>query len=87
MEKFQKISSKVVIVLALVWAVLTFTHMIPVKISYMVIGGLAAYIGIQNIILLLLMMIICVLKNPLNSLNWQNHHKSQNYRQQTIMYL
>ena len=52
MEKFQKISSKVVIALALVWAALTFTHMIPVKISYMVIGGLAAYIGIQNIILL-----------------------------------
>ena len=52
MEKFQKFSSRIVIGLALVWAALTFTHMIPVKISYMIIGGLAAYIGVQNIILL-----------------------------------
>lgn len=52
MEKFQQISSKAVIVLALVWAVLTFSGMIPEGISYMIIGGLAAYIGIQNIILL-----------------------------------
>ncbi|MBQ2776594.1 MAG: hypothetical protein IJF50_03755 [Peptococcaceae bacterium] len=52
MEKFQKISSKVVIALALVWAALTFTSSIPVGVSYMAIGALAAYIGIQNIILL-----------------------------------
>lgn len=52
MEKFQKISSKVVIVLALIWALLTFTSMIPVGISYIFIGALAAYIGVQNIILL-----------------------------------
>ncbi len=52
MEKFQKISSRVVIVLAFVWAALSFSGMIPVGVSYMVIGGLAAYIGIQNIILL-----------------------------------
>lgn len=52
MEKFQKISSKIVIALALVWAALTFTGMIPTGTSYMMIGALAAYIGIQNIILL-----------------------------------
>lgn len=52
MEKFQKISSKTVIALALVWAALTFTGKIPTGISYMMIGALAAYIGIQNIILL-----------------------------------
>jgi len=52
MEKFQKISSRVVIVLALIWAAVTFTGMIPTGLSYMIIGALAAYIGIQNIILL-----------------------------------
>lgn len=52
MEKFQKNSSKIVIALAFVWAALSFTGMIPVGASYMIIGGLAAYIGIQNIILL-----------------------------------
>lgn len=52
MEKFQKFSSKVVIFLAFAWAALTFSNMIPVGISYMIIGALAAYIGIQNIILL-----------------------------------
>ena len=52
MEKFQKFSSRAVIILALVWAVLTFGGMIPANVSYMIIGGLAAYIGVQNIILL-----------------------------------
>lgn len=52
MEKFQKYSSTTVIVLALIWAALSFTRMIPIGISYMIIGALAAYIGIQNIILL-----------------------------------
>lgn len=52
MEKFQSISSKVVIALALVWAALTFTKSIPTGLSYMIFGGIAAYIGIQNIILL-----------------------------------
>ena len=52
MEKFQKFSSRIVIGLALVWAVLTFSNMIPVNVSYMIIGGLATYIGVQNIILL-----------------------------------
>ena len=52
MEKFQKFSSRIVIALAFVWAALTFTHMIPVGVSYMIIGALAAYIGVQNIILL-----------------------------------
>ena len=52
MEKFQKISSRIIIALAFVWAALTFSNMIPVGASYMLIGILAAYIGIQNIILL-----------------------------------
>ena len=52
MEKFQKTSSKIVIALAFVWAALTFSNSIPVGASYMMIGALAAYIGIQNIILL-----------------------------------
>ena len=52
MEKFQKFSSRIVIGLAFIWAALTFSHMISVNISYMMIGGLAAYIGVQNIILL-----------------------------------
>lgn len=52
MEKFQKYSSTIVIVLALIWAALSFTRMIPIGMSYMIIGALAAYIGVQNIILL-----------------------------------
>ena len=52
MEKFQRTSSKIVITLALIWAALTFTSSIPVGWSYIIIGFLAAYIGIQNIILL-----------------------------------
>lgn len=52
MEKFQKISSRVVIVLALLWAVAVAMGKLNVAYSYMIFGALAAYIGVQNIILL-----------------------------------
>lgn len=52
MEKFQKISSRVIIVLALIWAVLMSTGMLTVGQGYFAIGVLSAYIGVQNIILL-----------------------------------
>ena len=52
MEKFQKISSRIVIVLALFWGVLIAMGKLSVGYSYMGIGILSAYIGIQNMILL-----------------------------------
>ena len=52
MEKFQKISSRVVIVLALLWGVLIAMGKLSTGYSYMGIGVLSTYIGIQNLILL-----------------------------------
>ena len=52
MEKFQKISSRVVIVLALRWGVLIAMGKLSTGYSYMGIGVLSTYIGIQNLILL-----------------------------------
>lgn len=52
MEKFQKISSKIIMGLSAVWLVLTATHSISVGQSYMFLGALGVYLGIQNIILL-----------------------------------
>lgn len=52
MEKFQKFSSRIVIVLALLWAVLVVTGQLPIGYSYLILGALSAYIGVQNMILL-----------------------------------
>ncbi len=52
MEKFQKISSRIVMVLALLWMLAVSMGQLSVGQSYMGIGALSAYIGIQNIILL-----------------------------------
>ena len=53
MKKIQKISSRVIIVLAILWAVAVVAGLFPsLGWSYLGIGFLSAYIGIQNIILL-----------------------------------
>ena len=52
MEKFQKISSRIIIILALLWMLAVSMGQLSVGQSYMGIGALSAYIGIQNIILL-----------------------------------
>lgn len=52
MDKYQKISSRVTIALALIWAVLVATGQLSIGQSYLGIGVLSAYIGIQNTILL-----------------------------------
>lgn len=52
MEKFQKLSSRIVIVLALFWAVMVATGQLSTGYSYFILGTLSAYIGLQNIILL-----------------------------------
>lgn len=52
MEKFQKISSRIIIILALLWMLAVSIGQLSVGQSYMGIGALSAYIGIQNIILL-----------------------------------
>lgn len=52
MEKFQKISSKIIMGLSVVWILLTATRSISVGQSYMFLGALGVYLGIQNIILL-----------------------------------
>ncbi len=52
MDKFQKISSRIVIALALIWAVLVALGQLSVGQSYFGIGVLSAYIGIQNTLLL-----------------------------------
>lgn len=52
MEQYQKISSRIIIVLAFVWAALTATGNLSTGQSYFMIGAISAYIGVQNIILL-----------------------------------
>lgn len=52
MEKFQKISSRIVIALALLLGIAIALGKISVGYSYMGIGLLSTYIGIQNMILL-----------------------------------
>jgi len=52
MEQFQKISSKIVIALALLWLVLVSLGKLNLGQSYLMLGALSAYIGVQNIILL-----------------------------------
>ena len=53
MDKFQKISSRITIALALIWAVLVAAGQLSIGQSYLGIGILSAYIGIQNTILLI----------------------------------
>ena len=52
MEKFQKYSSRAIMLMALLWAILTFSGTLSVGQSYFMIGLISAYLGIQNIILL-----------------------------------
>ena len=53
MKKIQKISSRIIIALAILWAVAVVAGLFPsLGWSYLGIGFLSAYIGIQNIILL-----------------------------------
>ena len=51
MGKLQKFSSRIVIALALIWAVLLAAGQLSIGQSYLGIGILSAYIGIQNAIL------------------------------------
>lgn len=52
MEKFQKISSRIVIVLAILWGGVIALAKVPVGYCYMGIGVLSTYVAVQNIILL-----------------------------------
>ncbi|MBR4944075.1 MAG: hypothetical protein IKZ26_01515 [Peptococcaceae bacterium] len=52
MEKFQKYSSRVILLMSTAWAVLTFGGMLTSGQSYFLIGLISAYLGVQNIILL-----------------------------------
>ncbi len=52
MEKFQKLSSRLILLMAALWAVLTFGGIITVGQSYFLIGLISTWLGIQNIILL-----------------------------------
>ena len=52
MEKYQSISSKFIMIAAVIWAFLAFSGTLTIGQSYMGIGALAFYISIQNIILL-----------------------------------
>lgn len=52
MEKFQKYSSRAIMVMALLWAVLTFSGTLSTGQSYFFIGFISTYLGVQNIILL-----------------------------------
>ena len=52
MEQYQKISSRIIIIVAFVWAILTATGNLSTAKSYFMIGAISAYIGVQNIILL-----------------------------------
>jgi len=52
MEKYQQISSKIIIGLSALWLILVITKSMSIGLSYMYLGGLGILIGIQNIILL-----------------------------------
>ncbi len=52
MEKFQKLSSRAILLMAALWAVLTFGGAITVGQSYFFIGLISTWLGVQNIILL-----------------------------------
>ena len=52
MEQFQKFSSRLILLMCAVWAVVTFGGMIPTGLSYFFIGLISTWLGIQNIILL-----------------------------------
>ena len=52
MEKFQTLSSRIILLLCALWAVLTFSGMLPVGHSYFLLGLISTWLGIQNIILL-----------------------------------
>ena len=52
MKKFQKISQKVVIALAILWVLLLAIPSIPLGYRYIYVGALIFYLGIQNILLL-----------------------------------
>lgn len=52
MEKFQKLSSRAILLMCALWAVLTFGGMIDNGQAYFFLGLISTYLGIQNIILL-----------------------------------
>ncbi len=52
MEKFQKISSRLILLMAALWTALTFGGVITVGQSYFFIGLISTWLGVQNIILL-----------------------------------
>ncbi len=52
MEKFQKLSSRAILLMCALWAVLTFGGIITAGLSYFLIGLISAWLGVQNIILL-----------------------------------
>lgn len=52
MQKFQKYSSRLVMISALIWILLVFSKQLTIGQSYFIIGVLFTYIGIQNILLL-----------------------------------
>ena len=49
---FHKYSQKFVILAALVWAVLAFFRLIPLRYIYVYFGAIVLYLGIQNMIIL-----------------------------------
>jgi hypothetical protein len=52
MKKFQTLSSRAVLLMCAVWAVLTFGGMLTNGQSYFFLGLISAWLGVQNIILL-----------------------------------
>jgi hypothetical protein len=52
MKKFQTFSSRAVLLMCAVWAVLTFGGMLTNGQSYFFLGLISAWLGVQNIILL-----------------------------------
>lgn len=52
MEQFQKLSSRIILLMCAAWAVVTFGGIISTGQSYFFIGLISAWLGVQNIILL-----------------------------------
>lgn len=49
---FHKISQKIILLAALIWAVIAFFQLIPLRYIYVYFGALVLYIGLQNMIIL-----------------------------------